>query len=694
MTGAIRTSCLTAVAVVLAMGAASGAVAAETTQVAQSAAVPKAAPPAPGLPVLDPSVSPCENFFQHACAPWIQANPIPADQSRWGSFSKLNEENQTILREILEKAAANPAGETRKIGEYYAACMDEKTIESKGTAPVKPWLDRIAGLKDKKAIAPLLAELHVVGVNAFHRFGQQQDFKDATQAIAAFDQGGLGLPDRDFYFKDDEKSAAQRTAYVAHVQKMFELLGDKPDAAKAKAAAVMKIETALAEGNMDRVKRRMPENRYNPQENFADFAALAPSIDWAGYVKAVGAPAGATDGKFNVANLDYFRKLEQVVSGTSLDDIKTYLTWQTVRAAAPWMPDAFVQENFNFYGKTLSGAQEIRPRWKRCVDATDAALGEDLGKHFVAKAFGPEHKSRMMTMVGDVVKAFDQMIPTLEWMGKDTQAKAQEKLRAIATKIGYPDTWRDYGALEVRKDDALGNAARGYAFEYRRDLGKIGKPIDRGEWFMSPPTVNAYYAWAYNDINFPAGILRPPFFDMAADDAYNYGAIGGVIGHEITHGFDDQGRKFDAKGNLQSWWTPDDEKRFKERAQCLVDQYSGYQAAEGVNLNGAATLGENTADSGGTRIALRALMNRMGEKKAAEKIGGLTAQQRFFYGWAHVWCADARPEARRLQALTGVHSLPEYRVNGTLSNMKEFAEAFACKPTDKMVRGEKSCRVW
>ncbi|HYC05588.1 MAG TPA: M13 family metallopeptidase [Azospirillaceae bacterium] len=689
MSGAFRLSCLTAVAVVLAAGAAS----AETRQVAQAATAAKpipTAPAAPGLPITDPNVSPCDNFFMHACGPWIAANPIPADQSRWGSFNVLAERNQAILREVLEKAAANPTGETKKIGEFYAACMDEKAIEAKGTAPLKPWMDRINALKDKKALAPLLAELHTAGVNAFHRFGQQQDFKDATLSIGAFDQGGLGLPDRDFYFKDDEKSVSQRNAYVAHVQKMFELAGDKPDAAKAKAAAVMKIETALAEGAMDRVKRRAPENRYHPQTKLADFAALAPSFDWAGYTKAVNVNLGD---KFNVGNPDYFKKLEQVIAGNSLDDIKTYLSWQTLRAAAPWLPDAFVQENFNFYGKTLAGTPQIRDRWKRCVDATDGALGEDLGKYYIEKAFGPEHKSRMMTMVGDVVQSFNQMIPTLEWMGPETQAKAKEKLNAIATKVGYPDKWRDYGTLEVKRDDALGNAVRGFAFEYRRDITKIGKPIDRAEWFMTPPTVNAYYSWAYNDINFPAGILQPPFFDMTADDAYNYGAIGGVIGHEITHGFDDQGRKFDARGNLESWWTPADEAKFKERAQCLVDQYSGYQAAEGVNLNGQATLGENTADSGGTRIALKALMNRLGNKKD-EKIGGLTADQRFFYGWAHVWCANARPEARRLQALTGVHSLPEYRVNGTLSNMPEFAKAFSCKPADKMVRGEKSCRVW
>jgi len=666
-----------------------GAQAAET-QVAQGAATAKAVPPAPGLPVLDTAVSPCQDFYLHACGPWIASNPLPDDQSRWGTFNKLAEENLAILHGILEEAQTSSKPELKKIGDFYAACMDEKAVEAKGLAPLKPMLDRIAGLKDKSQLTPLIADLHLMGVRALFGFGQQQSFTDATQAIAVADQSGLGLPDRDFYFKDDDKSKEQRAAYLVHVARMFELAGEKPEAAKAKADAVLRLETRLAEASMDRVKRRDPANRNNPH-TFEKFAALAPTIDWAGYTKAVGAPAFDS---LNVNNPGFFPALEKTLAETDIADIRTYLAWHTLRGAAQWLPDAFVQENFAFYGKTLSGAKEIRPRWKRCVSATDTALGEDLGKHYVAKVFGPEHKERMLRMVDDVQAAFHDKMGTLDWMGPETQVKGREKLAAMANKIGYPDEWRDYGALEVRRDDLLGNAARSFAFEWRHDLTKIGTTVDRGEWFMSPPTVNAYYAPAFNDINFPAGILRPPFFDFAADDAYNYGAIGGVIGHEITHGFDDQGRKYDAKGNLNNWWTEDDERRFTERAQCLVDQYGAYKADGDVTLNGKATLGENTADNGGLRIALEGLKRRLGEAGMSQKIGGLDATQRFFYGWAHVWCSNYRPEASRLQALTGVHSLPQYRVNGTVSNMEAFAKAFNCKPTDPMVRGEKACRVW
>ncbi|MFC7333346.1 M13 family metallopeptidase [Rhodocista pekingensis] len=674
----------------LALTVSGAAVAAGPTQVAQSQAVPKAQPPAPGLPVLDPAVSPCQNFFLHACGPWIKAHPIPDDQSRWGSFNLLAEDNQAILHEILEAAVKTPTPDTQKIGDYYKACMDEQGIEAKGLTPLAPVLSSIQGLKDKKAIAPLMADLHRQGIGGLFRFGQQQDFKDATMAIAVVDQGGLGLPDRDFYLKDDERSTKLRDAYVAHVQKMFELAGSKPEEAAKKAAAVMKIETALADGSMTRVMRRQPENRYN-MKTFADFTALAPSIDWAAYTSALGVPPQKD---LNVANPAFFQKLEEVVKATSLDDLKTYLSWHALRGAAPMLPDAFVQENFNFYGKALSGAKQIRPRWKRCVAATDNALGEDLGQHYVEKVFGPEHKKRMLAMVEDIQSAFHEKMGTLEWMSPETQTKAREKLASVQNKIGYPDQWLDYSLLEVKPDDALGNAARANAFETKRDLDKIGKPVDRGEWFMTPPTVNAYYSPAFNDINFPAGILRPPFFDFEADDAYNYGAIGAVIGHEITHGFDDQGRKFDAKGNLSNWWTEDDAKRFTQRAQCLVDQYGSYVAEGEVKQNGELTLGENTADNGGLRLALAGLRKRLGEKGLAEKVGGLTAEQRFFYGWAHVWCATARPEARVLQAKTDPHSLPEYRVNGTVSNMEDFAKAFNCKPTDPMVRGEKACRVW
>ncbi|MEA1650349.1 M13 family metallopeptidase [Nitrospirillum sp. BR 11164] len=644
-------------------------------------------PAAPGLPVVDNDVNPCENFFLHACSVWNKRNPIPADQPRWGTFNKLADDNLALLHDELEKLAAHPTPESQRVGDFYAACMDEKGIEARGLAPLQPLLGRINGLKSKKGLTGLLVDLHIAGVNAFHRVGQQQDYKDATQVIAGVYQGGLGLPDKPYYFRDDEKSKQQRAAYVAHIQKMMELAG-LPDAA-AKAQTVMGIETRLADASLDRVAMREPENRYH-LKTVAELQKLDSAIEWKAYIHSAGVKPPAT---LNVSNPDYMKREGELIRELSLADIKTYLTWRTLSAYANWLPDAFVQENFNFYERTMRGAKEMKPRWKRCVSATDTALGEDLGKYFVARAFGPEKKARMLQMVADIRKSLDETFPTLTWMSKETQAKAHAKLDAFTAKIGYPDKWRDYSALTVSRGDALGNALRAESFEFHYDMAKIGKPVDKGEWGMTPPTVNAYYSSTHNDINFPAGILQPPFFDSAADDAVNYGAIGVVIGHEISHGFDDQGRKFDGDGNLKDWWTADDAAQFKTRAQCLVDQYGGYVADGDVKENGKLKLGENTADNGGIRVAYRALMERLGTKKD-EKIGGLTAAQRFFYGFAQVWCGEARPEYRRLQAQTDPHSLGEYRVNGTLSNMKEFAEAFNCKPTDKMVAGEKACRVW
>ncbi|SNR96048.1 endothelin-converting enzyme/putative endopeptidase [Azospirillum sp. RU38E] len=659
------------------------------TRVAEAPAPAKPQPPAPGLPVLDPTVSPCDNFYLHACGVWMKENPIPADQSRWGTFQRLADQNQGVLRTILDDAVANPKPETAKIAAFYAACMDEAAVEAKGLAPLQPTLSRIDALRDKQQLGALVGTLHDQGIGAFFSFSRMQKFSDAVQTIAVADQGGLGLPDRDFYFKDDAKSKEQRAAYLAHVTRMFTLAGDAPATAAARANIVMVLETKLADASMTRVERRDPNKRNNPT-TFKAFAKKHEGFDWAAYVKASGAPA-FTD--MNVGNPGFFKSLEQVLKSTPLDELKTYLRWQTLRAAAPWLPKAMAEENFDFYGRTLSGTKEQRPRWKRCVAATDSALGEDLGKYFVAKTFGPQHKARMQGMVNDLLGAFNDRFGALDWMGAETQVKAREKLGAIATKIGYPEKWQDYTALTVTSDDLLGNVFRAAAFDRRDSLSHIGKPRDPSEWGMTPPTVNAYYSPQQNNINFPAGILQPPFFDFSADDAYNYGAIGAVIGHEITHGFDDQGRKYAGDGNLSNWWTEDDGKKFEEKAQCLVDQYGGYTAVEGVNLNGKQTLGENTADNGGLSIALAALKKHLGPK-VSEKIGGLTAEQRAFYGWAHIWCSQSRPEARRLQALTDPHSLPEFRVNGTVSNMKEFAAAFNCKPTDPMVRGDKACKVW
>ncbi|MDE1147401.1 MAG: M13 family metallopeptidase [Azospirillaceae bacterium] len=655
------------------------------------AAGPASGPAAPGLPVVDNDISPCENFFLHACSVWNKANPIPADQSRWGTFNKLADDNLALLHDELDKLAAHPTPESARVADFYAACMDEAGIESRGLAPLQPLLGRITGLKSKKGLTALLIDLHIAGVNAFHRVGQQQDYKDATQVIAGVYQGGMGLPDKTYYFKDDEKSKQQRAAYVAHIQKMMELAGVPAATAAAKAATVMRIETQLADASLDRTAMREPENRYHIK-TFAELQALDPAVNWTTYVHAAGIKPPAT---LNVSNPDFMKRESQLIQTLSLDDIKTYLTWRTLSAYATWLPDAFVQENFNFFDRTMRGAKEMKPRWKRCVAATDVALGEDLGKYFVARAFGPEKKARMQQLVADIRKSLDETFPTLTWMSAETQAKAHAKLAAFTSKIGYPDKWRDYSALKVERGDALGNALRAEGFEFHYDLGKIGKPVDKGEWGMTPPTVNAYYSSTHNDINFPAGILQPPFFNDAADDAVNYGAIGVVIGHEISHGFDDQGRKFDGDGNLKDWWTVEDAEKFKTRAQCLVDQYSNNVADGDVKENGKLKLGENTADNGGIRVAYRALMERLtAQGKRDEKVGGLSPAQRFFYGFAQVWCGEARPEYRRLQAQTDPHSLGEYRVNDTLSNMTEFAEAFHCKPTDKMVAGDKACRVW
>lgn len=659
------------------------------TQMAEAATPAKPQPPAPGLPILDPAVSPCDNFFLHACGVWMKQNPIPDDQSRWGNFQALAERNMLLLRTILEEAVANPQPDTAKIAAFYSACMDEAAAEAKGLGPIQPLLSRIDGLTSLKQLGALTGDLHAMGVPVFFSFSRMQKFSDAVQTIAVADQGGLGLPDRDFYFKDDDKSKEQRAAYVAHITRMFTMAGDTPEKAASRAASVMALESRLAEASMTRVERRDPARRNNPTTLKA-FAKTAPTLEWNAYLTQLGTP---TFTEMNVGNPGFFKSLDRTLRDMKLDEVKSYLRWQVLRAAAPWLTNAVAEENFDFYGRTLSGAKQQRPRWKRCVSATDDALGEDLGRHYVAKAFGPEHKARMLTMVADVQAAFNDRIGQLSWMDPETQAKAREKLANMPNKIGYPDQWRDYGPLVVAPDDLWGNLTRAETFNRRYSLSRIGKPRDPTEWGMTPPTVNAYYSPQQNNINFPAGILQPPFFDFAADAAYNYGAIGGVIGHEITHGFDDQGRKYAGDGNLSNWWTEEDGKRFEEKAQCLVDQYSGFQAVEGVNLNGKQTLGENTADNGGLSIALAALKKHLGPRME-EKVGGLTATQRAFYGWAHIWCAQERPEARRLQALTGVHSLPEFRVNGTLSNMPEFAEAFNCQPTDRMVRGTQACKVW
>jgi endothelin-converting enzyme/putative endopeptidase len=650
--------------------------------------------PIPGFDItaLDTDTSPCVDFYQFACGSWLKKNPIPSDRSRWGRFDLLEERNLAILRDILEKAAIKDPKRSaveQKIGDYYASCMDEGAIEKEGIAPIKAQLDHIAALSDKNSLADQVARLHRIGGNVLFSFGSGQDFKNSNDVIAQADQGGLGLPDRDYYLKQDEDSIQTRKQYVDHVQKMFELLGDSTDRAAAKAQTVMDIESDLAKRSLDLVSRRDPAKIYHKMRREELAASLNPSFEWTKYFTEVAVPSIEN---LNVAAPEFFKGMDSLINTSSLEDWKTYLTWHLVHSQAPFLPAKFVNENFNFYGKTLTGAQELRPRWKRCVSYVDGDLGEALGQKYVERTFGVEGKERTLAMVGALESALGKDIRQLDWMTPETKAKAIEKLRTIANKIGYPDKWRDYSMLIIVRGDAIGNSQRGTQFEFHRQLAKIGQPVDRTEWQMTPPTVNAYYESQLNNINFPAGILQPPFFDKSLDDAVNFGAIGAVIGHELTHGFDDEGRKFDPKGNLRDWWTAQDAAEFEKRADCLANEYSQFTVAGNVKLNGKLTLGENTADNGGLRIAYMALLDEIAGK-SLPKIDEFTPEQRFFIGHAQSWCENATEEAARLHALTNPHSEPKYRVNGVVQNMPEFQKAFSCSLGQPMVR-RSPCRVW
>lgn len=647
---------------------------------------------------IDSSADPCNNFYQYACGTWLKENEIPADKTSWGRFNELDERNRAVLHDILEKAAKdelNRGAIDQKIGDYYAACMDEKAIEEKGLAPIKPELDRIASLKSKSQLAAEIAHLHNIGVEALFDFGSDPDFKNASKVIAATDQGGLGLPDRDYYTKDDPTSQKQREQYREHVQKMLEYLGDTPDAAMKEAQVVFDIETALAKASMRRVDRRDPEKIYHKMTT-AQLAKLSPAFNWNQYITSIDAPSFT---ELNVAVPEFVQNLQTVIEKEPLENWKTYLRWHVVHSNAPLLPHKFDEENFNFYSRTLRGQKEQEVRWKRCTRYTDGAFGEALGQKYVEETFGAQGKERTLKMIHALENGLRKDIKNLPWMTEATKKEALVKLDAIANKIGYPDQWRDYSSVKIARGDALGNQQRADAFEFHRQLNKIGKDVDKMEWGMTPPTVNAYYNPLENNINFPAGILQPPFYDNNMDDAVNFGAIGAVIGHEMTHGFDDQGRQFDPKGNLRDWWTPQDEKAFNERAQCLVDEYSNFVAVKDdkdpkndVRLNGKLTLGENTADNGGLRIAYMALLDTLAGKNAS-KIDNFTPAQRLFLGWGQIWCQKVRPERARQLALTDPHSPGEYRVNGVVSNMPEFQEAFSCKKGDAMAK-ENACRVW
>jgi endothelin-converting enzyme/putative endopeptidase len=639
---------------------------------------------------IDKTADPCKDFYQYACGNWLKANPIPADQARWGRFNELDERNKQELHAILEEAAKPDPGRdsvTRQIGDYYAACMDEKGIDARGLAPLKPELERIRQLSDKSQLAAQIAHMHRIGVSTLFEFGSGQDFKDSSAVVAQLDQGGLGMPDRDYYLKSDPKSVELRQKYLAHMQRMFELAGYTPETAKANADTVMRMETELAKGSLDRVSRRDPEKIYHPMKK-PDVVALAPSFQWEQYFADTRSPNFQT---IVLSSPDYFKAIDRQIRDFSLEDWKIYLEWHLLHSEAPLLPTPFLKENFDFYGRTLTGATQMRPRWKRCVEFTDNQLGEALGKKYVEKTFGAAGKERTLKMVHALETALAEDIEKLPWMTPATKKEALVKLQAITNKIGYPEKWRDYSSVEIKRDDAVGNAFRADQFEFQRQLDKIGKPVDRLEWGMTPPTVNAYYDPQMNNINFPAGILQPPFFDNAMDDAVNFGGIGMVIGHELTHGFDDEGRQFDPKGNLQDWWTPVDAKEFQQRAACVDDEYSSFEVAPGVHVNGKLTLGENTADNGGVRVALMALLNMIG--KDGKKVDGFTPQQRFFLAFGQVWCSNDREESLRLQVATDPHAPPRFRVNGVVQNMPEFREAFSCKAGQAMVKAN-VCRVW
>jgi putative endopeptidase len=640
---------------------------------------------------LDKSCKPCDDFYKFAMGGWMKNNPIPADRPAWSTSAELQEKNLAQLRLITEGSAAAKASRgsnEQKVGDFYASCMDTAAIEAAGAKPIAGELAAVDAVNDRNALLAQVAALHKEGIQAVFDFSSTQDFADSTKVIGDADQGGLGMPDRDYYLRDDDRSKQLRADYVAHVSKMLQLAGDSSEKSAAESQTVMNIETALAKASLTNVQLRDPQANYHKLST-AQLKELTPDWSWESFFAAVNLPGLP---ETNIGQPDFFKEMNRQLTATPISDWKIYLRWHVIHAAAPALSDNFVQENFNFYGKRLSGTAELQPRWKRCVQSVNRNVGEALGQVYVEKYFPPAAKAHALEMVHNLLAALRSDIPTLSWMSPETKKAAIAKMEAFNIKIGYPDKWRDYSKLDVERTSYAANIRRATTFENSRELAKIGKPVDRNEWGMTPPTVNAYYNPTMNEIVFPAGILQPPFYDPNSDDAVNYGGMGAVIGHEVSHGFDDEGSQFDPQGNLRNWWTADDRKNFDERATCVEKQFDTYEVEPGLHQNGKLVLGESIGDLGGLAIAYAAYEKSL-EGKPRKEIDGFTPEQRFFLGWAQVWGANQRPEAARLQANTNPHPLARFRGNGPLSDMDAFAKAFGCKKGDAMVR-EQSCKIW
>lgn len=640
---------------------------------------------------MDSTCKPCQDFFKYADGGWLTSHPIPAAYPSWGTFNQLSEENSEKLHGILEGAekSKSPAGSNmQKIGDFYFSGMNEKEIESQGAKPLAPEFERIAAIKDRAGLEAEIAHLQKQGINVLFHFSATPDFKNSSLEIAGAFQGGMGLPDRDYYLTDQQKQI--RDAYSTHVMKMFQLLGDSAEKAKEESETVMDIETKLAKASMSRVELRNPDNTYHKMDA-KQLQELTPAFSWSEFLTGLGYPG---INEINVAQPDFFKGLNELLGSVTLDSWKVYLRWHLIDDTAAYLSSDFVNEDFDFGGKTLTGAKELQPRWRRVTSATNAALGDALGQVYVKEFFPPEAKASALKMVDNLIAALRADIQTLDWMGPETKKQATAKLDHLIKKIGYPDKWIDYSQLKIDRGPYVLNELRADEFLVNRQLNKIGRPVDRSEWGMTPPTVNAYYNPTVNEIVFPAGILQPPFYDPKADDASNYGGIGAVIGHEMTHGFDDSGRKFDAYGNLKNWWTDEDLKNFNERAQCVEHQFDNYVVMDDIHENGKLVLGESIADLGGLTIAYKAF-EKTPQGQSHTPIDGLTPQQRFFISWAQVWAANDRPEFEKLMVKLNPHPLDKFRAFAAPSNLPAFAEAFHCAAGDPMVRpASERCLIW